>query len=99
MDYICRLVPLQEQVKDKILIVPRIYTNKPRTDGAGYKLSLIHSYIQKDIHLMGKRAVLQPQANLLGIGDAGAPDRAVDLLLNHGEMHPCDCLLDTSRCV
>ena len=34
MDYICRLVPLQEQVKDKILIVPRIYTNKPRTDGA-----------------------------------------------------------------
>ena len=37
MDYICRLVPLQEQVKDKILIVPRIYTNKPRTDGAGYK--------------------------------------------------------------
>lgn len=37
MDYICRLVPLQEQVKDKILIVPRIYTNKPRTDGSGYK--------------------------------------------------------------
>ena len=37
MDYICRLVPLQEQVKDKILIVPRIYTNKPRTNGAGYK--------------------------------------------------------------
>ena len=37
MDYICRLVPFQEQVKDKILIVPRIYTNKPRTDGSGYK--------------------------------------------------------------
>ena len=37
MDYICRLAPLQEQVKDKILIVPRIYTNKPRTDGSGYK--------------------------------------------------------------
>lgn len=37
MDYICRLIPLQEQVKDKILIVPRIYTNKPRTDGSGYK--------------------------------------------------------------
>ena len=37
MDYIYRLVPLQEQVKDKILIVPRIYTNKPRTNGAGYK--------------------------------------------------------------
>ena len=37
MDYIYRLVPLQEQVKDKSLIVPRIYTNKPRTNGAGYK--------------------------------------------------------------
>ena len=37
MDYICRLVPLQEKVKDKILIVPRIYTNKPRTNGSGYK--------------------------------------------------------------
>lgn len=37
MDYIYRLVPLQEQVKDNILIVPRIYTNKPRTKGVGYK--------------------------------------------------------------
>ena len=37
MDYIYRLVPLHEQVKDKIMIVPRIYTNKPRTNGAGYK--------------------------------------------------------------
>ena len=37
MDYIHRLVPVQEQVKDKILIVPRVYTNKPRTNGAGYK--------------------------------------------------------------
>ena len=37
MDYIGRLVRLQEQVKDKILIIPRIYTNKPRTTGEGYK--------------------------------------------------------------
>ncbi len=37
MDYISRLVPVQEKVKDKILIVPRIYTNKPRTTGDGYK--------------------------------------------------------------
>ena len=37
MDYIHRLVPVQEQVKDKIMIVPRIYTNKPRTTGDGYK--------------------------------------------------------------
>ncbi len=37
LDYICRLRGVQEQVKDKIVIVPRIYTNKPRTTGDGYK--------------------------------------------------------------
>lgn len=37
MDYINRLVPVQEQVKDKIIIIPRIYTGKPRTIGVGYK--------------------------------------------------------------
>lgn len=37
MDYIHRLVPVQEKVRDRILIIPRVYTNKPRTTGAGYK--------------------------------------------------------------
>lgn len=37
IDYISRLVPVQEKVKDKIFIVPRIYTGKPRTTGQGYK--------------------------------------------------------------
>jgi len=37
IDYISRLCPLQEEVKDKIIMVPRIYTNKPRTTGEGYK--------------------------------------------------------------
>lgn len=37
MDYISRLCPVQEKVKDKIIIIPRIYTNKPRTTGEGYK--------------------------------------------------------------
>lgn len=37
MDYISRLRPVQEKVEDKIIIIPRIYTNKPRTTGAGYK--------------------------------------------------------------
>lgn len=37
LDYVSRLVKVQEQVKDKIFIVPRIYTNKPRTTGDGYK--------------------------------------------------------------
>ena len=37
MDYITRLCKVQDKVKDKILIIPRIYTNKPRTTGDGYK--------------------------------------------------------------
>lgn len=41
MDYITRLASVQEKVKDKIFIVPRIYTNKPRTTGDGYK-GLVH---------------------------------------------------------
>ena len=41
IDYIHRLKRLQEQVEDKILIIPRIYTNKPRTTGDGYK-GMIH---------------------------------------------------------
>lgn len=37
IDYIKRLRVIQEKVKDEIVIIPRIYTNKPRTTGAGYK--------------------------------------------------------------
>ena len=37
LDYIGRLRLLEDKVKEKILIVPRIYTNKPRTTGDGYK--------------------------------------------------------------
>lgn len=41
LEYLNKLVPIQEQVKDKIIIIPRIYTGKPRTIGAGYK-GMIH---------------------------------------------------------
>ncbi len=37
LDYIYRLRGVEDKVKDKIMIVPRIYTNKPRTTGEGYK--------------------------------------------------------------
>ncbi len=37
IDYITRLRGVQEKVEDKIFIIPRIYTNKPRTTGDGYK--------------------------------------------------------------
>lgn len=66
LDYIHRLVPVQEQVKDKIIIIPRIYTGKPRTIGAGYK-GMLHQPDPnkaedmfegiKAIRLLHKRAV------------------------------------------
>ena len=46
LDYTMRLREVQEKVKDKILIIPRIYTNKPRTTGVGYK-GMLH---QSDPH-------------------------------------------------
>ena len=46
LDYISRLRNVQDKVADKIVIIPRIYTNKPRTTGAGYK-GMLH---QSDPH-------------------------------------------------
>lgn len=40
-DYINRLAKVQDKVADKILLIPRIYTNKPRTTGQGYK-GIVH---------------------------------------------------------
>ncbi len=40
-DYISRLGKLNDKVKDKLILIPRIYTNKPRTTGEGYK-GIVH---------------------------------------------------------
>ena len=37
LDYVERLAAVQEKIKDRIIIIPRVYTNKPRTTGEGYK--------------------------------------------------------------
>jgi len=41
MEYIRRLAKVQEQVSDRIKIIPRIYTNKPRSNGMGY-MGMLH---------------------------------------------------------
>ncbi|MBQ4096824.1 MAG: 3-deoxy-7-phosphoheptulonate synthase [Clostridia bacterium] len=66
LDYIGRLRDVQEKVKDKIVIIPRIYTNKPRTTGAGYK-GMLH---QSDPHsspdmLRGLIAIRKLHINVL----------------------------------
>lgn len=39
LDYTSRLVPIQEKVKDRLILIPRVYTNKPRTTGEGLAAS------------------------------------------------------------
>lgn len=54
-DYISRLAKVNEKVKDKLVLVPRIYTNKPRTTGDGYK-GIVHQpdpKSQKEDFLLG----------------------------------------------
>ncbi len=41
LDYLTRLARVQEKVRDRLLLVPRIYTNKPRTTGQGY-MGMVH---------------------------------------------------------
>jgi len=52
IDYISRLREVQEKVSDKILIIPRIYTNKPRTTGDGYKGMLHQPDPQKESDML-----------------------------------------------
>ena len=40
-DYVTRLAEVNEKVKEKLILIPRIYTNKPRTTGEGYK-GIVH---------------------------------------------------------
>ena len=41
LDYVTRLAKVAYEIKDKIIVIPRVYTNKPRTNGDGYK-GLLH---------------------------------------------------------
>ena len=40
-EYVSRLAKINEKVNDKLILIPRIYTNKPRTTGDGYK-GIVH---------------------------------------------------------
>ncbi|MDD6844982.1 MAG: 3-deoxy-7-phosphoheptulonate synthase [Clostridia bacterium] len=53
LDYTLRLKKVQEKIKDKIIIIPRVYTNKPRTTGTGYKGMLHQPDPEKKPDLLG----------------------------------------------
>ncbi|MBQ6702522.1 MAG: 3-deoxy-7-phosphoheptulonate synthase [Clostridia bacterium] len=70
LDYISRLRRVEDQVKDKILIIPRIYTNKPRTTGAGYK-GMLHQPNPDDKPDMLKGIVAIRELHLKALKDYG----------------------------
>ena len=70
MDYIYRLREVEEKVKDKIIIVPRIYTNKPRTTGEGYK-GMLHQPDPNQDPDMLKGIVAIRQLHMKAIAETG----------------------------
>lgn len=57
-EYVTRLSSIQEKVKDKLILIPRIYTNKPRTTGVGYKGMLHQPHHQENPDMVkGLRAI------------------------------------------
>ena len=70
LDYIGRLREIQEKVKDKIFIIPRIYTGKPRTTGDGYK-GLLHQPDPNDKPDMFKGIVAIRNLNMRALSEYG----------------------------
>ncbi len=70
LDYISRLKKISEQVKDKIIIIPRIYTNKPRTTGDGYK-GMLHQPLPTEEPDMLKGIVAIREIHMSALRDYG----------------------------
>ncbi len=70
IDYISRLRDVQEKVADKILIIPRIYTNKPRTTGDGYKGMLHQPDPNKESDMLGGLVAIR-KLHLRAIAETG----------------------------
>ena len=70
LEYISRLRTVQDKVSDKIVIVPRIYTNKPRTTGAGYK-GMLHQPNPNEKPDLLKGIVAIRKLHLKALADSG----------------------------
>ena len=70
LEYISKLCRIEEQVSDKIIIIPRIYTNKPRTTGQGYK-GMLHQPDPEDKPDMYKGIVAIRDLHMSALRDYG----------------------------
>lgn len=73
--YVSRLARLQDQVADVLLLIPRIYTNKPRTTGKGYK-GMLHQpdHLKKTDIAKGLQAIRQMHIRALEESHLSAVD-------------------------
>ena len=66
LEYCSRLAVLQEKVADRLILIPRVYTNKPRTTGEGYKGLLHQPDPEKDADMLeGVVAIRRLHTNVL----------------------------------
>lgn len=70
LDYISRLRTVQEKVADKIFIIPRIYTGKPRTTGDGYK-GMLHQPNPTDMPDLAKGIVAVRHLHMRALAETG----------------------------
>lgn len=70
LDYISRLKTVADKVKDKIIIIPRIYTNKPRTTGDGYK-GMLHQPNPDELPDMLKGILAIRKLHMSALSDYG----------------------------
>ncbi len=70
LEYISRLRIVQDKVADKILIIPRIYTNKPRTTGEGYK-GMLHQPVPEEKPDMYKGIIAIRELHMNALKDYG----------------------------
>jgi len=69
-DYISRLAAVQEKVKDRLIIIPRIYTNKPRTTGEGYK-GIVHQPDPEKAPDLAEGLIAMRKMHLRAIAESG----------------------------
>ncbi|MDE5548934.1 MAG: 3-deoxy-7-phosphoheptulonate synthase, partial [Clostridia bacterium] len=89
--YVSRLAKVAEEVKDKIFIIPRIYTNKPRTRGEGYKGILHNPDPHKDVTDILAGIIAIRDMHIRAISESGLS--AADEMLYPDNYHYLDDLL------
>ncbi|MBO4415491.1 MAG: 3-deoxy-7-phosphoheptulonate synthase [Lachnospiraceae bacterium] len=70
LDYLTRLKKVQEKVIDRVFIVPRVYTNKPRTTGGGYK-GLLHSPVPGEKPDLFKGIIATRELHMRAVKESG----------------------------